>query len=91
MQFGGDEIVKAKAGAGSATAYLHGVCWLQVCFHSLQFETFGNAKKTRFMKSVLRTASGEMGIIEETYLYLPGVLDGKAIADTLGVAFVACS
>jgi malate dehydrogenase len=32
---------------------------------------------------------GESGIIEETYLYLPGIPGGKEIAATLGVDYFA--
>ncbi|CZR56502.1 probable malate dehydrogenase, NAD-dependent [Phialocephala subalpina] len=70
VQFGGDEIVQAKAGAGSATT-----CMAYAGF--------------RFVNSILKATSGEIGIIEETYLYLPGILGGKEIAAELGVDYFA--
>lgn len=41
------------------------------------------------MNSILKAISGEKGIIEETYLYLPGVPQGKQIAAELGVDYFA--
>ncbi|RDW81861.1 putative NAD-dependent malate dehydrogenase [Coleophoma cylindrospora] len=70
VQFGGDEIVKAKAGAGSATT-----CMAYAGF--------------RFVTSILKAVSGQSGIIEETYLYLPGIPGGKEIAAELGVDYFA--
>ncbi|KFZ14214.1 hypothetical protein V501_03353 [Pseudogymnoascus sp. VKM F-4519 (FW-2642)] len=70
VQFGGDEIVKAKAGAGSATT-----CMAYAGF--------------RFVQSILKAASGEKGIKEECYLYLPGVPGGAEIAKSLGVDYFA--
>ncbi|KAH8655124.1 lactate/malate dehydrogenase [Tricladium varicosporioides] len=70
VQFGGDEIVKAKAGAGSATT-----CMAYAAF--------------RFIKSILKAASGKSGIIEETYLYLPDILGGHEVAKELGVEYFA--
>lgn len=41
------------------------------------------------MNSILKAINGESGIIEETYLYLPGIPGGKDIAATLGVDYFA--
>ncbi|KAG0637709.1 lactate/malate dehydrogenase, partial [Tuber brumale] len=60
IQFGGDEVVKAKDGAGSATL-------------SMAFAGF------RFVK----------GIVEPSYVYLPGVPGGDEIAKAVGVDFFA--
>lgn len=43
----------------------------------------------RFIQSILRAVNGEKGVMEETYVYLPGVPGGKEIVETLGVEFFA--
>jgi len=68
VQFGGDEVVKAKDGAGSATL-------------SMAYAGF------RFAEKVIKAAKGEKGIIEPTYVYLPGVSGGDAIAKETGLDF----
>lgn len=68
VQFGGDEVVKAKDGAGSATL-------------SMAYAGF------RFAEKVLRGLKGEEGIIEPSYVYLPGVAGGDAIAKETGCDF----
>ena len=68
VQFGGDEVVKAKDGAGSATL-------------SMAYAGF------RFTESLLKAAKGEKGIVEPTFVYLPGVEGGAAIAEATGVDY----
>jgi malate dehydrogenase len=68
VQFGGDEVVKAKDGAGSATL-------------SMAFAGF------RFAEKVIKAAKGETGIVEPTYVYLPGVPGGEEISKATGVDF----
>lgn len=68
VQFGGDEVVKAKSGAGSATL-------------SMAYAGF------RFAERVIKAAKGEKGIVEPTFIYLPGVEGGDAIAKETGVDF----
>lgn len=69
MQFGGDEVVKAKDGAGSATL-------------SMAYAGF------RFAEKVIRAAfKGETGIIEPTFVYLPGVTGGDAVQKETGLDF----
>jgi len=68
VQFGGDEVVKAKDGAGSATL-------------SMAYAGF------RFAEKVIKAAKGEKGIIEPSYVYLPGVAGGEAIAKETGVDY----
>ncbi|GAB7342566.1 hypothetical protein MBLNU457_g0743t1 [Dothideomycetes sp. NU457] len=68
VQFGGDEVVKAKDGAGSATL-------------SMAYAGF------RFAEKVLKAAKGESGIVEPTFVYLPGVDGGDAIAKETGCDF----
>ena len=81
VQFGGDEVVKAKDGAGSATL-------------SMAYAGFRYGKSTqvdaplaniaRFAERVLRAKKGESGIVEPTFVYLPGVSGGDAIAKETG-------
>ncbi|OJJ43715.1 hypothetical protein ASPZODRAFT_145660 [Penicilliopsis zonata CBS 506.65] len=68
VQFGGDEVVQAKDGAGSATL-------------SMAYAGY------RFAESVIKAAKGEKGIIEPTFIYLPGVVGGEEIAEATGVQF----
>ena len=68
VQFGGDEVVKAKDGAGSATL-------------SMAYAGF------RFAESVIKAAKGEKGIVEPTFVYLPGVNGGDEVAKATGVDF----
>jgi len=68
VQFGGDEVVKAKDGAGSATL-------------SMAFAGF------RFAEKVLKAAAGEKGLVEPSFVYLPGVPGGDEIAKATGCDF----
>ncbi|KAJ9301459.1 hypothetical protein DTO271G3_1594 [Paecilomyces variotii] len=68
VQFGGDEVVKAKDGAGSATL-------------SMAYAGF------RFAESIIKAQKGEKNILEPTYVYLPGVPGGDAIAKETGVEY----
>ncbi|KAI0186926.1 lactate/malate dehydrogenase, partial [Xylaria flabelliformis] len=68
VQFGGDEVVKAKDGAGSATL-------------SMAFAGF------RFAEKVLKAAKGEKGLVEPSYVYLPGVPGGEEIAKATGLDY----
>jgi len=68
VQFGGDEVVKAKDGAGSATL-------------SMAYAGY------RFAEKVIRASKGEKGIVEPSFVYLPGVEGGDAIAKTTGTDF----
>ncbi|EON61832.1 malate dehydrogenase, NAD-dependent [Coniosporium apollinis CBS 100218] len=70
VQFGGDEIVKSKAGAGSATT-----CMAYAGF--------------RFAQAIMKAYRGETGIVEPTYVFLPGVPGGEEISKSLGVSFFA--
>ncbi|KAI0480360.1 malate dehydrogenase [Xylariaceae sp. FL0804] len=68
VQFGGDEVVKAKDGAGSATL-------------SMAFAGY------RFAEKVLKAVKGEKGLVEPSFVYLPGVPGGDEIAKTVGCEF----
>ncbi|KAI1906622.1 hypothetical protein LOZ53_006356 [Ophidiomyces ophidiicola] len=68
VQFGGDEVVQAKNGAGSATL-------------SMAYAGY------RFAERVIKAAKGEKGIIEPTFVYLPGVQGGDAIVKQTGLEF----
>jgi malate dehydrogenase len=65
VQFGGDEVVKAKDGAGSATL-------------SMAYAGF------RFAERVMQAVKGKAGIVEPTFVYLPGVDGGDAIKKETG-------
>ena len=68
MQFGGDEVVKAKDGAGSATL-------------SMAYAGF------RFAERIMEAAKGKSGIVEPTFVYLPGIEGGAEIAKETGCDF----
>ncbi|KAF7587455.1 hypothetical protein BBP40_007200 [Aspergillus hancockii] len=68
VQFGGDEVVKAKDGAGSATL-------------SMAYAGY------RFAESVIKASKGQTGIVEPTFVYLPGVPGGNEIVKETGVEF----
>ena len=65
VQFGGDEVVKAKDGAGSATL-------------SMAYAGY------RFAEKLMKAIKGESGIVEPTFVYLPGVPGGEEIAKETG-------
>lgn len=68
VQFGGDEVVQAKNGTGSATL-------------SMAYAGF------RFAEKLIKASKGEKGIIEPTFVYLPGVPGGKEIVKEIGVEY----
>ncbi|KAI1281268.1 malate dehydrogenase [Xylaria sp. FL0933] len=68
VQFGGDEVVKAKDGAGSATL-------------SMAFAGF------RFAEKLLKAAKGEKGLVEPSFVYLPGVPGGKEVQEATKLDF----
>ena len=68
VQFGGDEVVKAKDGAGSATL-------------SMAYAGF------RFAERIIQAVKGKTGIVEPTFVYLPGIEGGDAIVKETGVEF----
>ncbi|KAK5166307.1 uncharacterized protein LTR77_008568 [Saxophila tyrrhenica] len=68
VQFGGDEVVKAKDGAGSATL-------------SMAYAGY------RFAERVMQAAKGKSGVVESTFVYLPGVDGGDAIAKETGCQY----
>ncbi|KAI5365186.1 Putative lactate/malate dehydrogenase, malate dehydrogenase, active, L-lactate/malate dehydrogenase [Septoria linicola] len=68
VQFGGDEVVKAKDGAGSATL-------------SMAYAGF------RFAEKVIKALKGESGVVEPTFVYLPGVDGGDEIVKETGLEF----
>ncbi len=70
VQFGGDEVVKAKNGGGSATL-------------SMAYAGY------RFAESIMKAASGEAGIVESTYVYLPANKGGEAVSKKFGLDFMS--
>lgn len=71
VQFGGDEVVKAKDGAGSAT--------LSMAYAGYKYSPTFNSANDRFAESVLRAVKGETGIIQPSFVYLPGVPGGDVV------------
>ncbi|KAK9476166.1 lactate/malate dehydrogenase [Lipomyces japonicus] len=65
IQFGGDEVVQAKEGKGSATL-------------SMAYAGF------RFVESILKAASGQSGLVENTYVYLSGIPGGEEVKSATG-------
>ncbi|SMR57031.1 unnamed protein product [Zymoseptoria tritici ST99CH_1E4] len=68
VQFGGDEVVKAKDGAGSATL-------------SMAYAGF------RFAERVMEAAKGKSGVVENTFVYLPGVTGGDELVKETGLEY----
>jgi len=68
VQFGGDEVVAAKSGAGSATL-------------SMAYAGY------RFTEKLLKAIKGAKGVVESSYVYLPGVPGGAEIAKKTGLDF----
>ncbi|KAL8706345.1 MAG: hypothetical protein Q9201_000599 [Fulgogasparrea decipioides] len=88
VQFGGDEVVQAKGGAGSATLSMAYAGYRYIFSSRLeQAKPTGLTGRRRFTESVIKAAKGEKGIVEPSYVYLPGVSGGDAIAKETGVDF----
>ena len=84
VQFGGDEVVKAKDGAGSATLSMAYAGYRYL----LPLKTLEAALTTKsFAEKVLKALNGEKGIVEPSFVYLPGVPGGEAIAKETGLDF----
>jgi malate dehydrogenase len=71
VQFGGDEVVKAKDGAGSAT--------LSMAYAAYKYLSINFQVNRRFTECVLKAVKGETGIVQPSFVYLPGVPGGDAI------------
>ena len=85
VQFGGDEVVKAKDGAGSATlsmAYA-GFRYVQQVRHLANTDR----ANCSFAEKIIKAIKGEKGIVEATFIYLPGVPGGDIIAKETGVDY----
>lgn len=76
VQFGGDEVVQAKDGAGSATL-------------SMAYAGFRFAEAVMRAVSGQTAASGSGPIVENAYMHLDGVDGGAAIAMATGCAYFA--
>lgn len=72
VQFGGDEVVKAKNGAGSAT--------LSMAFAGYRFAE-------GVLASLVGQATDTSGVPDSSYIYLPGVPRGDVLAKELKVDF----
>ncbi|OBA23685.1 malate dehydrogenase [Metschnikowia bicuspidata var. bicuspidata NRRL YB-4993] len=71
VQFGGDEVVKAKNGAGSAT--------LSMAYAGYRF--------TEYVLDSFANKISKEGIPDSAYIYLPGVEGGINLSASLGVEF----
>lgn len=61
---------------------------LQLFIPYLVYETqILTGKNFRFAEKLLRAVKGEKGLVEPSYVYLPGVPGGEAIAKVTGVDF----
>src|SRR5690349_18621772 len=64
---------------------LHGLRWLPVRYsHILSVQQLN---MDRFAEKVIKASKGEKGIVEPSFVYLPGVEGGAAIAKTTGTEF----
>lgn len=79
-------MVEAKGGAGSATLSM-----AYAGFRYVRWLTFIAIKELTlifsFAESVIKATKGESGIVEPTYIYLPGVSGGDEIAKETGVDY----
>lgn len=67
---------------------LHGVCGIPVCLNQ-SHNSIRETNKSSFALSVIKAAKGEKGIVEPTFVYLPGVEGGEAIAKKTGMEFLS--
>lgn len=74
VQFGGDEVVNAKQGAGSAT--------LSMAFAGYRFAEV-------VLKSLTGIPTSSEGIPEAAFVYLPGINGGEEIKSATGVDYFA--
>jgi malate dehydrogenase len=70
VQWAADEVINAKAGAGSAT--------LCMAYAAARYSSnVSQFLSIRFVDSVLRATAGQTGIIESTYVHLGGLPGGE--------------
>lgn len=81
VQFGGDEVVKAKDGAGSATLSM---AYAGFRYNGSPGQMEHHANLYSFAERLLKASKGESGIVEPTFVYLPGIEGGDAIAKETG-------
>lgn len=55
----------------------------------LRFHVVIILTEIRFVQSILKAVNGASDIVEETFLYLPGISGGKEITESLGVDYFA--
>lgn len=53
----------------------------------LCYGIFGSSYFARFTEKLLKALKGGKGLVEPSYVYLPGVPGGKEIAEKTGVDF----
>ena len=56
---------------------MYGICWIQVI-------DFLYLSDSRFAEAIMRAVGGEKGVIQQSYVYLPGVPGGKDVQRSLG-------
>ena len=81
-------MVEAKGGAGSATLSMAYAGFRYVSsLHYPWMKAQDLNSIHRFTESVLKAAKGQKGIVEPSYVYLPGIQGGDAIVKETGLEF----
>jgi len=75
VKFGGDEVIKAKAGMGSAT--------LCMAYAAYKCPSLYIRADFRFAEAVLKAFKGEKGIVQASFMYLPGIPGGITLQNSL--------
>jgi len=75
VKFASDEVIKAKAGTGSAT--------LCMAYAAFKYADVCFLVNFRFADAVLKALKGEKGIVQPSYMYLPGIPGGTTLQHSL--------
>ncbi|OLL27011.1 Malate dehydrogenase, cytoplasmic [Neolecta irregularis DAH-3] len=76
IQFGGDEVVEAKGGSGSAT--------LSMAYAGFKYVYSGSFLR---QANLLHAVHGEKGIIESSYVHLSGIPGGENVSKLVGIDY----